>query len=257
MYCPECGNQVIDGANFCNKCGKKLPQPEVSAQPAVTAQPEIPVQAAEPAQPTADYQAQKNAIRQSEMQALYAAQNYFGQKLPQFQAYDNACARVNHYIRGAKSALIVWGGIVTGIALLLLAASELSSEVVVPAVVLFLFPGLLMIFGGIMMKVANKRNLARSKEEYARLSVELCYHYINYPNCPVGPEYANPYILQHLLNCLQSGRVNTIQESINLAINERQHRRIAEYLNTVVRNTADVNQQTRVTTFFTRGDILQ
>ena len=34
MYCTNCGNQLIDGSNFCPNCGTKIGQPEQSTKTA-------------------------------------------------------------------------------------------------------------------------------------------------------------------------------------------------------------------------------
>lgn len=39
MFCSQCGTQVAEGANFCNKCGAKLSQTAAPASPAPTAAP--------------------------------------------------------------------------------------------------------------------------------------------------------------------------------------------------------------------------
>lgn len=34
MFCPKCGTENADGANFCQKCGSKMPAAEMGAPPA-------------------------------------------------------------------------------------------------------------------------------------------------------------------------------------------------------------------------------
>ncbi len=41
MFCPKCGNNIIQGSRFCNKCGNQMPEPVYAPMPgqAVTPQP--------------------------------------------------------------------------------------------------------------------------------------------------------------------------------------------------------------------------
>lgn len=235
MFCPHCGQQVADGAAFCTACGKGL-----TAAPAPS--------------PAIDFQAQKNAIRQSEISALTKALQYFSQKRDEFTEYDYVCELVNHYARGAKSSLLVWGIIITAFGLLAMMAGE---EAFLGSLLGFVLPGSLMIFGGIMMKVKNRKNYKYFQSEYARLSQELYDHYVNYPNCPVGPEYANPEILEIILGVLQSGRADTIKESINLLINDSERAEMSEYLDMIEQNTAAINAQTRVAAVFAAANFFK
>jgi hypothetical protein len=38
MYCPNCGTEVSEGANFCPNCGQQIVQPQAPAEPAVQPQ---------------------------------------------------------------------------------------------------------------------------------------------------------------------------------------------------------------------------
>lgn len=231
MFCSKCGSQVADGAAFCASCGASLTVAPAPAQPA---------------QPAIDFQAQKNAIRQSEMAALSNALDYFNQKRSEFEEYDLVCDLVADFARGAKSGLLVWGCIITTFGLLTL----LSGEAILPLLLVLVLPGAAMIAGGILMKVNNRKKYEYFQNEYSRLSQELYTHYINYPNCPVGPEYSNPEILEIIMGILQSGRADTIKESINLAIREANETEVSEYLEMIEQNTAAINTQTKVAAVF-------
>lgn len=240
MFCSNCGKQIADDAAFCMHCGKNL-----SAAPA------------QPAQPAVDFQAQKNSIRESEIKALSDALNYFSQKKSEFEEYDLVCDLVNDFSHGAKSSLLVWGCIITTFGLLGLLATLSEGEGALGMLLIALLPGILMMVGGILMKVNNRKKYAYFKSEYARLSQELYEYYISYPNCPVGPEYSNPEILSIFLGILQSGRADTIKESINLALNEADRAEVNAYLDMIEQNTSAINAQTRVAAFFAAANFFK
>ena len=233
MFCPSCGQQIADGSAFCSVCGKST----TNVAPA----------------PVIDYQAQKQAVRQSEIKALGQALDHFNQKREEFTEYDCVCELVNHYAQGAKGALLVWGIIIATAGILML----MVPEAFLGALIAFVVPGGAMIFGGIMMKVKNRKNYAYFQQEYARLSEELYNHYVSYPNCPVGPEYANPEILEIILGVLQSGRADTIKEAINLLIDDAERSEMSEYLEMIEQNTAAINAQTRVAAVFAAANFFK
>ncbi|MBO5783787.1 MAG: zinc ribbon domain-containing protein [Clostridia bacterium] len=233
MFCPHCGQQIADGSAFCSVCGKST----TNVAPA----------------PVIDYQAQKQAVRQSEISSLSRALDHFNQKRDEFTEYDCVCELVNHYAQGAKGALLVWGIIIATAGLLML----MVPEAFIGALTAFVVPGGAMIFGGIMMKVKNRKNYAYFQQEYARLSEELYNHYVSYPNCPVGPEYANPEILEIILGVLQSGRADTIKEAINLLIDDAERSEMSEYLEMIEQNTAAINAQTRVAAVFAAANFFK
>ena len=62
MFCPKCGNQVPDGAAFCNACGNKL-EAQAAPQPAY----------ATPVQQQSAYQAPQQPAYQAVQQPVYVA----------------------------------------------------------------------------------------------------------------------------------------------------------------------------------------
>lgn len=228
MFCSKCGASLPDGSAFCSACGTNLA--------AVAA----PVQV----QVMPDYQSQKNAVRQSEINELARTIEYFSHKSDEFEYYDACCTLVNYYAGGAKSSLLVWGCINFTLGLFMLLASAGAASLV------FLLPGAAMIVGGILMKVNNRKQYNYYQQEYAQISQELYDYYVAFPNCPVGPEYVNPDILELIMGVLQSGRADTIKESINLLIAEANQSEINEYLAEIEQNTAAINAQTRVAAIF-------
>lgn len=229
MFCSKCGQQVADNTCFCPSCGNSLSVAHDSVQEVKSAQ-----------DPMQQYQMQKNAVRQSEYRVLDHLISHFSQKAEQYDNYDSSTEAVNYYSRGAKKGLIVWGAILAAFGSVFLLAQFDSEAASLATVGLFVFllPGLFMIFGGIMMQVANKKNYQKALAIWQQLSEELYNHYIAYPNCPVGPEYSNPHILVALRNTLQSGRADTIKECLNLMVADANQRAMEDYLAQIQRNAA-------------------
>ena len=245
MFCSKCGAQIMEGASFCTVCGKQtIPVAAPNSQEG-SAQTAAELQAQQ-------YQFQQEAIRKNEMRSLENAISYFSQKSEKFTAYDFICKKVNYYAQGASSALIVWGSIIASIALLFIVGlSSVDDTEAVPALAsVFLIPGLLMIFGGIMMKVCNRRNFRRAQARYAELSKELYDHYIRYPEAPIAIEFVNPEVLKRILRDIEFGRANTIQECIKLKIQGRKYDEIQRYISRLAENTAEANAVTGVDKFF-------
>ena len=234
MFCTHCGAPIVAGAVFCGVCGKQVSAP---ATPGIC---EAQMQ---------QFQQQKAAIRHGEMQALASAYAYFSQKSEPFQAYDTACKLLNHYSRGTRNSLLIWGCIIGGIGFFAMISVFLSHSNVGAGIWLFL-GAIPMIVGGILMKVNNRKNYSLYQKKYAELSKELNDYYLAYPNCPVGPEYANPLILATLYNTLQSGQADTVKESINLLTAGVSQSRIRAYLADLRQNTYAIDAQNRVSVIF-------
>ena len=244
MFCPYCGSAVAEGGSFCAVCGKNVattapaqPMPSVAE---IQAQQQLQAQ---------QYQMQKNAIRQSEINTLAQAIQYFSQKRSQFEEYDLVCDLVNDFAKGAKSGLLVWGCIIATFGLIA-TGSVVGTGDMFPVMLFTLLPGIGMIVGGILMKINSRKKYEYFQAEYARLSDELYTYYLYYPNCPVGPEYVNPDILELIMEVLQSGRADTIKESINLLLADINQAEMNEYFEAIEQNAAAINAQTRAAAIF-------
>lgn len=248
MFCPNCGSQIPEGGAFCASCGTNVAQAVAAPAQAV-----VNAQAVANAQ-MQQFQAQKTAVRQSEIAALEGAYQYFAQKSSVFEEYDLVCDLVNDYAGGAKSSLLVWGCIITTFGLI---ACLSGPEAIVGCLLALVLPGIAMMVGGILMKVNNRKKYAYFQDEYARLSQELYDYYVAYPNCPVGAEYANPEILSLIMGVLQSGRADTIKESINLLIAEADQAEVNEYLAMIEQNTQAINAQTKVAAVFAAANFFK
>lgn len=239
MNCPHCKQPLSDGMAFCPGCGNQVSQPAYTM--------------VDPYAQQQVYLQQKAAARQSEIQILDHTLRHFSMKQTQYDAYDEACRKLIHYGKGARSALIIWGCIVLTFGLIMLISMISDGSVDdggVAIAVLSIFPGLGMLIGGILMKLNNSKQLAQCQQEYAAYSQELFYHYMLYPNCCVGPEYSNPRVLQILLRNLNSGRCDSIKESINCMIDASGRRDIDRYCQQLSQQTAIVNGSTGVGAIF-------
>ncbi len=239
MFCSNCGRQIPDNSLFCNECGNSVSS-NVTSNPI--------------AQMENQFQMQKNAIRQSEIQALEQALTYFSQKIGVFNEYDAVSNYVDYYRRGAKSGLIVWGAILSTLGFLL-AISDVS--IAIYAILIFLLPGTVMILGGILMKINNRKKLNLYTQRYYQLSIELSEFYAQYPNCPVGREYINPNILAVVMRVLKSGRADTIKEAINLILQENVNRKYLEHVQAINANMRAINANTKAIAFFSAANFFK
>ena len=215
------------------------------------------------------YQAQKSSIRQSEINRLHETINYFLYKKPEFDEYDVVCNKLNVYSRGSSNALIIWGSILASLGLLLVIiglvhATEMGDSSSMYDLIVFLVYGGLpflggagMIVGGIFKKRNHANAYAYYQQRYAYLSDSLYRHYIAYTDCPVGPQYTNPDILMVLMDYLQSGRADTIKESINFAINDANQAEINDYLSRIEAHAQAIDTQTRVATIFAAASLFR
>lgn len=229
MFCNKCGTQLPDGSVFCSSCGCDMSANSTNGVSAPTMNYGAQFMQAQ------QYQMQKNAVRNGEMETLKRAYEHFNIKRAEFQSYDDVSKKLNHYSRGARTGLLVWGIIITVIALTIIAPllGGDNSGTAMVFFLMFLIPGSLMIFGGIMMKVNNKKKFAYYEGEYIRLSNILNEHYKAYPQCPVGAEYSNPEIIEVIMGILESGRADTIKEAINVLVNEVNQAEMRLYLQNI------------------------
>lgn len=245
MFCSKCGQQIADNAQFCSNCGNNTAPRQVSNQQEMFTDYQV-------MNSVHQYQIQKAAMRQGEMRTLDSLIMHFAQKEDQYDEYDVICEAVNHYSRGAKKGSIIWGAIFAVFGLLFTLISQSSNTPGLVAVGLFagVFPGMFMIFAGIMMQIANKKNYSQALARWEALSMELSQHYMAYPNCPIGAEYSNPHILMTLRNTFQSGRADNIKECLNLMIADANQRAMENYMASIQRSTAQTAAASTATAIF-------
>ena len=219
MYCTYCGKANYPDAMFCAGCGQQLKGVPTGA----------PVQAV-------DHQAQKEAKRQSEIAALWETRQYFDRARELFAEYNAATKLLLKFGEGAKSALLVLGCVFSGVALIILlvavaviSADPGAEEYLWHPVVGILLPAVCMLFGGIAMKANGRKQFAIYRNQYIAITQRLYSYYTHCPNCQVRPEHCNPEVLDLFIDCLRSGKVDTIQESINKVIKDADQGDMEDY----------------------------
>ena len=223
MFCAYCGKENPNGATFCCGCGKPMagaanaaPQPVLNYQ--------IP-------QSADDDRERRVTVRQSEIQILYKAKSYFEQRKDLFAEYKDATKLLTKYGQGASSFLMVFGCIILGLALIFVAAMiammaqdsstmEEGVKFVTAFLCLGVMPGTLMILGGIVKKVNGKRKSLEVRKNYVDAAWRAYEYYNQYPNCPVEFEYCDPEVIDVFLEYLESGRTDTIKESVKRALKD-------------------------------------
>lgn len=265
MYCPYCRSVLADDASFCSNCGKGVKTNQTLPDAAVINQ------------QAQQYQAQKDAVRNSELASLNRLIEHFSKKQAAYDLYDETCKQLPRYARGTKSAPMVFGSILTSFGLFCVAFMSFalfspSSELYIgkpfsfkdlPSLLqssddaialfggaLFFLAGSILILVWIFNKIKNTKRKNFYQAQYASLSRELNNHYLDYSNCPVGAEYTNPRILTRLRQLMLSGRADTLKESINRLLADSNQRAIEHYLEEIQRNTAAINRNLRFGSIF-------
>ena len=242
MFCPYCGNKILEHSSFCTNCGKNIIDFKEKNQTV---------------QPALDFQ--KNAIRESEINLLKEPLQYFSLKKNTFYEYDRVCDLLIKYSKGAKSVLLVFGCIIFTIGLLLnlFSFEDANTSDFTSITIAVTLPGFLMLSGGILMKINNKRKYNKYREKYFYLSQELYHYCIGYKNSPLGLEYSNPEILLNILYLLNSGHADTIKEALNILITSQKLTKINNYFGNLYKVTYDLNSRTNVSIQFVPSNLLK
>ncbi|MBE6776873.1 MAG: zinc ribbon domain-containing protein [Ruminococcaceae bacterium] len=239
MFCSNCGTRLLENAVFCTNCGKKvadMPIATYSYQPTpVMVAPSVMQQHAE-----------IESLRKSELSILEKVFEFFSKKQLHYDAYDDACEQVNKYARGTSNALIIWGSIFTAFLVLM---GVISPREIVMCLILGI-PAILMLIGGILLKVNARNKLHYYLEGYANLSQELYNNYLEFEDCPIVAEYTNPRILYSISHLIKTCRANTINEAINILNSQTNAALVTRHITEIKKNTFEINAQTRVPVIF-------
>lgn len=211
MYCVNCGAMLSDGSKFCSACG----------------------QATGANHQQRFYRDERLQMRSAEIAELDRLIAYFSQKQELFDEYDRVNRQVDYYNRARTHGLLVFGIILTVVSALLsgLGLSCTCSHLTQgnssgPEALLYiifvplLLAGIIMIVLGIVFKKSFDSSAAKTRARFEELTNELYAFYLACPDCTVGCEYVNPSNLAAIRATLQSGRANTIEDAINLLLED-------------------------------------
>ena len=225
MFCPKCGKQILDQSFFCMYCGANIA---------------ILTPINQNNQLDFEFQNHRKAVRDSEINLLNNLLQYFSQKKEIYDEYDNASELLIYYSNGAKSSLLVWGCILVAFGIFGFFSVNDIHEYMKYALPFILFPGILMLIGGILMKVSNRMNYNHFKRNKENLFQELYSYYNTFSDCPIGFKFSNPRILESIMQIIKSGRADTIKESINIMINNKELAQIIDYLDNIDTNVSNI-----------------
>lgn len=227
-FCSNCGQKLSDSNRFCAGCGATIGMP-TGPDPRLVQY----------------YAEQAEAQRKSQLNLLDELIEYFSRKNALFDRYDQlGDILIRYQSNGGPIAMVFWsiilmvfGGICTVMGL---GVSFQDGSAIV-----MMFMGLGIIVGGVFMHIGGKRkrrNYYEARRRYTQeldeITQELYDHYLACPNCPLGPEYVNPSILQALRVTFISGRADSIKECLNVMIEDANQEEMADYVRQIERNTA-------------------
>ncbi len=240
MFCSSCGQKLSENAAFCTACGAPV-NAVVNTDPR---QEDLKTQ----------FQMQKNAIRQSEIQCLKRAISYFSEKKNTFDEYYKTADTIQVHSRKDNSSTLIGIGILLcvlsivfllgAMRTLLTGQYEIEPQTGAIAITAYALIVLIPLVIGLIMLIRGNKSKTRHREKHEyylqrhqALAEELHNHYMRYPSCPVGAQYCNPDVLRIILNVLESGRADTVKEALNLMINEVKSKNNEAYLRSIERNT--------------------
>lgn len=231
MYCTHCNQPVQENSNFCNICGKPIPKASTMSHQAISENPQ--------------------QYRDQEILAMQTIINHFSMKRKQFYEYDEVCCEISRD-RGASKAMLIWGAILLGIAIvfssLFMSEYEYMGALITAAI--FGVPGAPLLIFGIKRVVSHNKRHNELLQKYKELSVELHNQYKACSYCPIPSEYMNPQILSLFYMTLHSGYANSIRDSVNLTLDHSRIYKAQRYLQSLRETTARCDLETGVTTHF-------
>lgn len=254
MFCQNCGAALQNGASFCSICG--MQQINTINNQSIN-----------------DYQMQKNDVRQREIVFLDKTIKHFSQKRHRFIDYDSACEGINYYSKKRGLGLFI-----TGIVLFVLSVlvsiflyfminvykqvAEFSASESVFAVgkasvwswfilllIFVIIPALIFTIIGACIKISNTKKKNYFEDTYSDLSQELYAHYRSYLSCPVEAAYCNPQVLEKLMSIIQSGKADTVNEALNIAVSYADPT-LWDYINKTQLNTKKINEELEIDVLF-------
>ena len=279
-FCSKCGAQIVAGDKFCDSCGSPV---EVTATAPVNAPAYAPVPSVE----------QLESVRQASIIEVDKLIQYFGQKKPQYDEYDDCCKKFSYYSNprssvvvssGSGRLLLIFGLILTigggtfsfySIVVILALIQTLSKGDTLTSgeleiIIVFMIPLFALIAGIVLLilrgkkrrayagKVQSKREeiLAYYAERCVALANELTTHFLNYGSCPVEAAYTNPGVLMLIRGPLIVGRAYTINDAINVMIFDSNRSGMDMQALLAARSAPCLARGTNSAAFFTETDFI-
>ena len=229
MFCKNCGQKISDQQNFCEFCGA-----------------------------ASSSTGRIYSVRDEQISLIDDIISFFSQKKELYAEYDKVTQRINNLkFTCAKDALI-WGLILLSVMSVLSLNLLSDGENPLYALIPFSFS---VLAGGALIFLFFARNKKRrialeiAINQYSKLSEELSNHYAVCENCPVGIEYTKPSTLLAIKKMIQSGRADTIKESINVLLDDAHRRKMEDLAVKTAQYVESNHKLTRVAVIASIADL--
>lgn len=244
MFCEYCGKPTGDNTRFCRYCGKKIRGENDSG-----------------------FINERAVQRNNEIEEMKRMINYFSKKQDVYDEYDEVTREIHSLSKTSNAAsYLLMMGLLALIGGFFLSTSLWHTPQVGIGIAVCI-SGAVLSFIGILMLVERSNNeklLEEKQQRYFEISDELYNYYLEYQNCPIGPEYTNPANLGVILDTIISGRADTTKEAINILIEDAHRNRMEDIAAQTAEYTAKAAEQAgraatgaKVAAFFSAANYLQ
>lgn len=207
-YCINCGSELVEGSNYCPKCGNKVTN-------ATADKPNSEKQASIPSN---DFKSSVNDVSKEDViRNLERLKNYFSSKETQYNLRNNYINYLNTVKKPGLFAWILGGGALSFVFYFLLFA---ITSIDIGGIGFFGVWIAITIGGYIHFKKKTESNIANTRLALEKLENELNEHYAKASNCIIAFEYSEPEIIQRLIVLLSNGRADTLKEAINVMLDD-------------------------------------
>lgn len=221
MFCPKCGTEMPDSAEFCMKCGYSLGGIK---KPAVV---------------SGSIEQQMNT-REESINTLNKIYSYFSKKGALYDEYDELQKKVDQCIKAKHTGYLIVGiiFIVFGTPTIFRTSLPIVIESIpndwdsipswaIPYVILYLLLLLSPIIIGVILLLAQSskkkkdyKHAADISKRIQEISKDLSDYYDDFGPCIIGKEFSNPRIISVIVGLIKSGRADTPKEAINVMLDD-------------------------------------
>lgn len=209
VKCPNCSGEVqIDETRdfgFCTYCGTKIVFSKEAPDNATEA---------------------FVANREAALEEINKLSQHFKPLSGYLERLSTVDKQLGILKRKNYNEFIVGGGILAFIGFAIASSASSISNIIIA--MLFAGGGAALILRRIKKVEEKQVKLVELEDERNVLSGKIQNLHDTYTNCPVGPEYCKPEILDILHNYIQNGRAETIKEAINLLKTEEHNAEMKE-----------------------------